>query len=46
VYNELRRVLTALNGIKGVEAEEKIQIEDIAEIVAHSLEVQQAHVQN
>ena len=33
------------DGIKGVEAEEKMQIEDIAEIVAQSIEVQKAHVQ-
>jgi Fe-S oxidoreductase len=31
------------DGIKGVEAEEKMQIEDIAEIVAQSIEVQKAH---
>jgi hypothetical protein len=27
------------DGIKGIEAEDKMQIEDIAEIVAHALEV-------
>ena len=33
------------DGIKGVEAEDKMQIEDIAEIVAQAIEVQKAHVQ-
>jgi Fe-S oxidoreductase len=33
------------DGIKGVEAEDKMQIEDIAEIVAQAIEVQKAQVQ-
>ena len=33
------------DGIKGVEAEDKMQIEDIAEIVAQAIEVQKAHIQ-
>jgi hypothetical protein len=34
------------DGFKGVETEEKMQIEDIAEVVAQSIEVQNAQVQN
>jgi Fe-S oxidoreductase len=33
------------DGIKGLESEEKMHIEDIAEIVAQAIEVQKAHVQ-
>jgi len=48
MYDEPRHVLTVLNGngITGVEVKEKMQIEDIAEVVAQSIKVQKAQVQN